>query len=65
MSIVIAWPCMMLLSHARVLEGFIQPDLSTSAVGQEFLLTVILATAGGLFPAYRGMRVAPSEALWI
>ena len=60
---VVAWSCMGLLSRARALEGFIQPELSVSAIAQGLLLTVFLAIAGGLFPAYRGMRVAPSEVL--
>jgi putative ABC transport system permease protein len=63
LGIVVAWPCMILLSRVRAIEGFIRPELSASAIGQGLLLTVILAIAGGLYPAYRGMRVAPSEAL--
>jgi putative ABC transport system permease protein len=62
-GIVIAWPSMIVLSRARVLEGFINPELSASAIGQGLLLTVILAIAGGLYPAYRATRMAPSEAL--
>ena len=63
LGVVVAWSCMGLLSRARALEGFIQPELSVSAIAQGLLLTVFLAIAGGLFPAYRGMRVAPSEVL--
>jgi putative ABC transport system permease protein len=63
LGIVIAWPCMILLSRARILEGLMSPELSASAVGQGLVLTMFLATAGGLYPAYRAMCVAPSEAL--
>ena len=62
-GVVAAWPCMQLLSRSRALEGFIRPQLSANAIGQGLLFTVILAIAGGLYPAYRGARMAQSEAL--
>ena len=63
LGMIVASPCTILLSRARALEGFVRPELSASAIAQGLLLTVILSIAGGLYPAYRGMRVAPSEAL--
>ena len=63
LGVIIAWPCMILLSRAPMLEGFIRPDLSARAVGLGLLLMLFLAILGGLYPAYRGMLVAPSEAL--
>ena len=63
LGIGVAWPCILLLSRAPALEGFIRPELSATAVGQGLMLTMLLAVAGGFYPAYRAMRIAPSEAL--
>jgi putative ABC transport system permease protein len=63
LGVVIAWPCMIWLSRARALEGFVCPEVSPGAVGKGLIMTIILAAAGGLYPAFRAMRVAPSEAL--
>ena len=63
LGLMIAWPCMALLSRAPALEGYIRPELSVAVIGQGLVLTIVLAILGGLYPACRGMRVAPSEAL--
>ncbi len=63
LGIGVAWPCILLLSRAPALEGFIRPELSATAVGEGLMLTMLLAVAGGFYPAYRAMRIAPSEAL--
>lgn len=62
-GVVFAWMLVQLLSHASSVQGLIRPELSFSVVWQGLLLAAIVGVAGGLYPAYRGARLAPSEAL--
>jgi putative ABC transport system permease protein len=62
-GIVFAWMLVQLLSHGSSVQGLIRPELSFSVVWQGLLLAAIVGVAGGLYPAYRGARLAPSEAL--
>jgi putative ABC transport system permease protein len=62
-GIVFAWMLMQVLSHSSSVQGLIRPELSLSVVWQGLLLATIAGAAGGLYPAFRGTRVAPSEAL--
>ncbi len=62
-GIVVAWLVLRLLSHSSSVEGLIRAELSLGVVLAGLLLAVFVGAAGGLYPAYRGARLAPSEAL--
>jgi len=62
-GIAVAWLVMRLLTHSSSVEGLIRAELSLGVVLAGLLLALFLGAAGGLYPAYRGARLAPSEAL--
>jgi putative ABC transport system permease protein len=52
-----------LLERAPWLRGKIEGDFSLSLAGLGLALALVLGVAGGLYPAWRGARMKPSDAL--
>ena len=52
-----------LLEVTPLLRGKIQGELSVGLFGLAFAISVGLGLTGGLYPAYRGSRLQPGEAL--
>jgi putative ABC transport system permease protein len=52
-----------LLEATPVLRGKITGDFSAQLFGLALLVSLALGLAGGLYPAYRGSRMLPAQAL--
>ena len=52
-----------LLEMSPVLRGRIEGDVSPQLFGMAFLIALGLGILGGLYPAWRGSRMAPASAL--
>ncbi|MBX9788747.1 MAG: ABC transporter permease [Pirellulales bacterium] len=51
------------LSSAPVVQGVIQRGITPGVVGAGFVMSLVVGLAGGLYPAYRGASLPPTEAL--
>lgn len=51
------------LSQSRMVNGFIQSDLSWIVLGQGLAIAVLVGLMGGLYPAWCASRLAPTEAI--
>ena len=51
------------LSESPVVRGWIAPELDPLVAALGLLLSVLMALVGGIYPAYRGSRYSPAEAL--
>ena len=52
-----------ILESTSALRGRIEGDLSPQLFGMAFLVALGLGILGGLYPAWRGSRMAPAAAL--
>lgn len=52
-----------ILQSMPFMRGKIEGDISASLLGLAILIALALGVLGGLYPAYRGSRLHPSEAL--
>ncbi|MEY2540810.1 MAG: putative transport system permease protein [Verrucomicrobiota bacterium] len=52
-----------ILQSTPFMRGKIEGDISASLLGAAILIALALGVLGGLYPAYRGSRLHPSEAL--
>jgi putative ABC transport system permease protein len=52
-----------LLSTFPAVSGMIQGTISPVVIGQGFVIALLVGLVGGLYPAYRGSRLLPTEAL--
>lgn len=57
------WLLICSLVHVPLVQGLIQPQLPWSVACEGLLLAVVAGLIGGGYPAYRGARMSPSEAL--
>ncbi|HEX3998749.1 MAG TPA: FtsX-like permease family protein [Pirellulales bacterium] len=51
------------VSRLPAAEGLVRPDVSFRVIVTGFLLSLVLGLVGGAYPAIRGARLAPTEAL--
>jgi putative ABC transport system permease protein len=51
------------VSRLPAAEGLVRPDVSLRVIVTGFLLSLLLGLIGGAYPAIRGARLAPTEAL--
>lgn len=63
LGLVGGWLLMCSLVHVPLVQGLIQPQLPWSVLAEGLLLAVVAGLIGGGYPAYRGARMSPSEAL--
>jgi putative ABC transport system permease protein len=52
-----------LLSTLPVVSGMIQGSISPVVMGEGFVIALLVGLVGGIYPAYRGSRLLPTEAL--
>jgi len=52
-----------LLSHLPTVNGVVQAAISTEIVAKGFAIAIIVGLIGAAYPAYRGSRLLPTEAL--
>jgi putative ABC transport system permease protein len=52
-----------LLSHLPTVNGVVQAAISTQIVVTGFAIAIIVGLVGAAYPAYRGSRLLPTEAL--
>jgi putative ABC transport system permease protein len=53
----------MALSNMPVVQGVIQRGITLGVVSAGFVMSLVVGLAGGLYPAYRGASLPPTEAL--
>jgi putative ABC transport system permease protein len=53
----------MALSQVPVVQGVLQRGITPGVVAAGFLMSMVVGLAGGLYPAYRGASLPPTEAL--
>ena len=51
------------LSQVPVVQGVLQRGITPGVVAAGFLMSLVVGLAGGLYPAYRGASLPPTEAL--
>ena len=51
------------LGQVPVVQGVLQRGITPGVVGAGFLMSMVVGLAGGLYPAYRGASLPPTEAL--
>ncbi len=51
------------LSTLPAVAGLIQGQISPVVIGQGYAIAVLVGLAGGLYPAWRGARLSPTEAI--
>ncbi len=51
------------MSRLPATAGTISPHIGTAVIGQGLLLALIIGLLGAVYPAYRGARLLPTEAL--
>lgn len=51
------------LSGQAPVSGLIAGDIAWDVVAEGFLLAIVVGVAGAAYPAYRGARLLPTEAL--
>lgn len=52
-----------ILQRTPIMQGKMEGYISPSLLGVAILIALVLGVLGGLYPAYRGSRLRPSEAL--
>jgi len=52
-----------LLSHLPTVNGIVQAAISTEIVAKGFAIAIVVGLIGAAYPAYRGSRLLPTEAL--
>jgi putative ABC transport system permease protein len=63
LGIVGGWLLICLLVRVPLAQGLVRPELPPGVVLQGELLALVAGLAGGGYPAYRGARLSPCEAL--
>ncbi len=52
-----------LLSHLPTVNGVVQAAISAEIVAKGFAIAIVVGLIGAAYPAYRGSRLLPTEAL--
>ena len=52
-----------LLSHVPAVSGVVQQAISADIVVKGFAIAILVGLIGAAYPAYRGSRLLPTEAL--
>ncbi len=62
-GVAIGFAAVKVLQSTPVMRGKIEGEISASLIGLAILIALALGVLGGIYPAYRGSRLHPSEAL--
>jgi putative ABC transport system permease protein len=53
----------MVLSHMPIVQGAIQGSISPGIIVKGFIIALVVGLIGAAYPAYRGARLLPTEAI--
>jgi putative ABC transport system permease protein len=63
LGVLAGWLMIGALGRLRLLQGLVRPELSAEVVLAGCLLALVVGLVGGSYPAWRGARMDPAEAL--